>query len=64
MTEFIDARQLAKRLLVKPATILGWARRGYIPFLRASRRPILFDPAEVERTLRGRGGRKAVRNAD
>jgi predicted site-specific integrase-resolvase len=62
MSQIIDARSLAKRLRVKPATVLTWARRGWIPCLRAGRRPVLFDLAEVERTLKERAGRREVRD--
>jgi excisionase family DNA binding protein len=54
MSEFLNARQMAERLHVTPATVLSWARRGRIPCLRASRRPVLFDAADVERLLRER----------
>jgi hypothetical protein len=55
MCELIDARRVAERYHVTPATVLAWARRGWVPCLRAGRRPVLFDPAEVEAALRRRG---------
>jgi DNA-binding transcriptional MerR regulator len=55
MCEFVDAVKLAKRLGVTVATIHAWHRRGWIPCLRAGRRPVLFDPVEVDRVLRERG---------
>ena len=58
MSEFVGAAELARRLGVTIATIHTWHRRGWIPCLRAGRRPVLFDPDEVERVLRERG--KAV----
>jgi hypothetical protein len=58
MSEIVDARCLAERLRVTAATVLAWARRGWIPCLRAGRRPVLFDVAEVERTLRERAQRR------
>src|SRR5262249_53402086 len=64
MSQIVDARGLATKLRVTPATVLTWARRGWIPCLRAGRRPVLFDLAEVERTLRARATRRAVADAD
>jgi hypothetical protein len=58
MEEIVDARALAGRLCVTPATVLAWARRGWIPCLRAGRRPVLFDLAAVERALHERAVRK------
>ncbi len=62
MSELLNAKELAERLRVKPATVLGWHRRGWIPGLRAGRRPILFDVQAVESALRERasvkGGKK------
>jgi hypothetical protein len=56
MARIIDARGVAARLGVTPATVLAWARRGWVPCLRAGRRPVLFDIGEVERALGERGG--------
>jgi len=56
--ELIDAREMAKRLRVTPATVLAWQRRGWIPCLRAGQRPVLFDPHTVEEALRRRGARR------
>lgn len=58
MSQILDARGLATRLRVTPATVLAWARRGWLPCLRAGRRPVLFDLAEVERALKLRALRK------
>ena len=55
MEKFVDAAELARQLGVTTATIHTWHRRGWIPCLRAGRRPVLFDPDEVERVLRERG---------
>jgi hypothetical protein len=52
---YADARELAARYRVTPATVLAWARRGWIPCLRAGRRPVLFDVVEVEKAMRARG---------
>jgi len=54
MPDVVNARDLAKRLGVKPATVLAWARRGWIPRLRAGRKPVLFDSLAVEQALRER----------
>jgi predicted site-specific integrase-resolvase len=63
MSELVDAKELAKRLKVTPATIHAWHRRGWIPCLRAGRRPVLFDDAEVQSALRRRAERKGVGDA-
>lgn len=55
MSCIMNAKELAEHLLVTPATIHNWHRRGLIPSLRASRRPILFDRDEVEAALRSKG---------
>jgi hypothetical protein len=60
MSEIVDARALATKLCVTPATVLTWARRGWIPCLRAGRRPVLFDVAEVECALKDRARRERV----
>jgi hypothetical protein len=54
MFQIVDARGLASVHLVTTETVLAWARRGWIPCLRAGRRPVLFDVPEVERALRER----------
>jgi predicted site-specific integrase-resolvase len=61
MRELLDAPALAQRLRVKTATIHAWHRRGWIPCLRASRRPVLFDLEAVEAAMRARAQRKEVR---
>jgi predicted site-specific integrase-resolvase len=63
MSRIIGARDLAAKLQVTPATVLAWARRGWIPCLRAGRRPVLFDLAEVERALKERAERREVSHA-
>ncbi|HAN99422.1 MAG TPA: hypothetical protein DCQ98_19270 [Planctomycetaceae bacterium] len=54
MPLILTARELADRLKVRPSTILAWHRRGWIPGLRAGRRPVLFDLVAVEEALRRR----------
>ena len=65
MSELLDARELADRLRVTPATIHAWHRRGWIPCLRAGHRPVLFDLAAVEKALQKRAeDRQGVQHAD
>lgn len=59
-TSLVNAKALARRLNVTPATVLTWHRRGWIPAMRAGRRPILFDPVEVESALRRRADDQIV----
>jgi hypothetical protein len=54
MPDYLDAGALAAKLHVTRDTILAWARRGWIPCVRASQRPVLFDPAEVAKAMRAR----------
>jgi hypothetical protein len=63
MSKIVNACGLAARLRVTPATVLAWARRGWIPCLRAGRRPVLFDLAEVERALKERAKKREVSHA-
>jgi len=62
MSRLLDAKELAVRLRVTPATIHSWHRRGWIPCLRAGRRPVLFDVEAVEKSLRDRAERKGDRD--
>jgi phage terminase Nu1 subunit (DNA packaging protein) len=58
MSELVDAKELAERLKVTPAKIHAWHRRGWIPCLRAGRRPVLFDVEAVVKALRDRAEQK------
>jgi len=60
MSGLLNARQLAERLKVTPATIHAWHRRGWIPCLRAGRRPVLFDLEEVLQALRQRAATRCA----
>lgn len=65
MDDILTARELAERCHVTVATIHAWHRRGWIPCLRAGRRPVLFDAAAVEQSLRQRAdSRQGVVNAE
>ena len=50
----IDSAALARRYGVTVDTVRTWFRRGWIPAYRAGRRPLLFDPQEVDKVLRER----------
>lgn len=54
MSAICTAQEVADRYRVKVTTVHAWHRRGWIPCLRAGRRPVLFDLAEVEQALRER----------
>jgi hypothetical protein len=46
MSEYLTASDLAPRYHVSPQTILAWQRLGWIPCVRAGRRPVLFGSRE------------------
>jgi predicted site-specific integrase-resolvase len=54
-TPLVDAHAVAKRFGVSYATVLGWARRGVVPCLRAGHHPVRFEIDAVEDALRARG---------
>ena len=58
--KLVDAKTLAPRLHVRPATLLAWHRRGWVPSYCASRRPVLFDPEEVVAALRKRAEKRTA----
>lgn len=62
MSELVDAKELADHLKVTPPTIHAWQRRGWIPCLRAGRRPVLFEVSAVEEALRKRAERQDSRH--
>lgn len=51
--ELIDAVELAKRIKMKPDTVLLMATQGRIPAIRISRRCVRFVYSEVVKALRG-----------
>ncbi len=55
MNQIVDAKELASKLKVTAETIHAWRRRGWIPCLRAGRRPVLFDVEDVIDALKERG---------
>jgi len=63
MSEIVNAEELSKRLKVTTATIHAWHRRGWIPCMRAGRRPVLFSVEAVEEALDARANRREGDNA-
>ena len=59
MSEIVTAEVLAKRLHVKTETIRDWRRRGLIPALRATGRPLLFELDAVLAAMRERDANSA-----
>lgn len=57
MATLVRARELAEKLGISIDTVRAWARRGVIPMLRGSSRPMLFDVDAVIAALRERGQR-------
>lgn len=53
-TKYVGTSELSAILGVRAETVRNWVRRGWIPCLRAGRRPLLFDVAAVEQVLRER----------
>jgi excisionase family DNA binding protein len=48
----LTAAELAKRLRVKPSTVLDWQRTGRIPAIRITNKVLRFNLAEVMSALR------------
>ena len=51
-TKTFTAKQLATILQVSTHTVYEWVRRNKIPYLRAGRGHLRFNPTEVGRALR------------
>jgi hypothetical protein len=49
--ELLRASIVGPAVGVKPATLLSWFRRGWIPGYRAGRRPVMFDLAQVREAM-------------
>lgn len=54
-SEFLTARELARRFNVSPETVRAWGRSGRIPTLRLSRKVVRYDVAAVMKALAHRG---------
>jgi hypothetical protein len=52
--DLIDAKELGRRLMMRPKPVLALARRGEIPCIRVSRKVIRFDYRAVLDALRRR----------
>lgn len=50
--KLMDAREVGRRVGVRPATVLTWARRGLIPAVRAGQHPVRFVLEDVLAALR------------
>jgi DNA-binding transcriptional MerR regulator len=61
VSKLFDAKALSKELKVTTQTIHAWHRRGWIPCLRAGRRPVLFDLDAVLAAMTARAQRKEAR---
>ena len=61
--ELLNAREIAGRLEVKPATIYEWERLGKIPSVRCGRR-VVFNLGSVIDALRPPGSDKVRRAAN
>lgn len=46
---------------VRPATLLGWYRRGWVPGYRGGQRPVLFNTEEVQAALARRADTQRLR---
>jgi len=53
--KLLKSEALAARLGVTAGTVRSWVRHGLIPYLRAGKRPLLFDLEAVLEALRRRG---------
>jgi excisionase family DNA binding protein len=49
--DYLTAEEVGARLRLKANTVVAWARRGRIPFLRLSRKIIRFKLADVVAAL-------------
>ena len=56
--KIVTAEELAVILEVKPATVLGWARKGLIPVLHLTPKTLRFDLQSVLNTVKESSGQK------
>ena len=54
MSRLLTAREIAQRLGVSAETVLRWARRGEVPFIRLPGGAIRFREDEIEEWLEER----------
>lgn len=52
--ELLPASIVGPAVGVKPATLLSWFRRGWVPGYRGGRRPVMFDLQQVRQAMAAR----------
>ena len=64
VTEYLTAKELARRLRLSTDTVRQMARDGKIPCLRISAKAIRFDPQAVAHALRQPRRKEVAGNAN